>query len=237
MALATIEELIAEIARGGMVILVDDEDRENEGDLVIAAEKATPETINFLATEGRGLICAPLDPQIIERLQLQPMTSHPTDPDECAFTLSVDARDGTTTGISAFDRSHTARLLANPSTQPDAFKRPGHLFPLRAQPGGVLQRTGHTEAAVDLARLAGLEPAAVICEVMNEDGSMARFSDLELFARRHGLLLGTIASLVEYRQTHEEEMPQSLIENNPPATLEPRCHSKAHLPTPFGKFE
>ncbi|MEC9476676.1 MAG: 3,4-dihydroxy-2-butanone-4-phosphate synthase [Planctomycetota bacterium] len=232
MAFAPVEQLIEEISRGGMVILVDDEHRENEGDLIIAAEKITAEKITFLAKEGRGLICAPLSAEIIDRLQLPAMTNQPSDPDECAFYLSVDAREGTTTGISAHDRARTARLLADPSTQLEAFKRPGHLFPLRAHPEGVLARTGHTEASVDLTRLAGLQPAAVICEVMNDDGSMARLPDLIRFAQRHQLLLGTIESLVEYRQKQESSTQSGRREH-----LEPRCHSAAQLPTPFGIFE
>lgn len=231
MTFATVEQLIEEISRGGMVILVDDADRENEGDLIVAAEKVTPEQITFMATEGRGLICAPLGAEIMDRLQLPAMTSDPSDPDECAFYLSVDAREGTTTGISAYDRALTARLLADPSTKLAAFKRPGHLFPLRANPGGVLCRTGHTEASVDVARLAGLQGAAVICEVMNDDGTMARLPDLIEFAEKHQLLLGTIESLVEYRQSREN------IEENPAHQEElPRCHSAAQLPTPFGNF-
>ena len=232
MTFATVEKLVEEISRGGMVILVDDADRENEGDLVVAAELVTPDKITFLATKGRGLICAPLGSEIIDRLQLPAMTNHPSDPDECAFFLSVDARDGTSTGISAPDRSRTARLLADPSSKLESFKRPGHLFPLRAHPEGVLRRAGHTEASVDLARLAGLQPAAVICEVMNDDGSMARLPDLVRFAERHELLLGTIESLVEYRRNQETK--QLDFDHR---QLEPRCHSAAQLPTPFGNFE
>ncbi|MEE2890142.1 MAG: 3,4-dihydroxy-2-butanone-4-phosphate synthase [Planctomycetota bacterium] len=231
MSFATVEQLIEEITRGGMVILVDDESRENEGDLVVAAELVTPEHITFLATEGRGLICAPLGPEIIDQLQLPPMTDQPSDPDECAFCLPVDAREGNTTGISAFDRARTARLLADPTSRLSAFKRPGHLFPLRAHPGGVLHRTGHTEASVDLTRLAGLRPAAVICEVMNDDGSMARLPDLIRFAERHQLPLGTIESLVEYRRTHEKKVRDGSFQP------EPLLHSGAQLPTPYGKFE
>ncbi len=230
MSFATVEQLIEEISRGGMVILVDDADRENEGDLVVAAEKVTPEDITFLATEGRGLICVPLGAEIIDRLKLPPMTDQPSDPDECAFCLPVDAREGNTTGISAFDRARTARLLADPGSRLEAFKRPGHLFPLRAHPNGVLERMGHTEASVDLTRLAGMRPAAVICEVMNDDGSMARLPDLVRFSRRHKLLLGTIESLVEYRRSHEMEFDASLV----PLPVQ---HSAAQLPTPYGTFE
>lgn len=229
MAFAKVEELIQEIARGRMVILIDAPDRENEGDLVMAAELTTDEQIKFCALEGRGLICAPLAAEMCDRLDLQPMIDRPTLPGECSFTVSVDASDGISTGISAADRAHTARLLADPNSKPEQFNRPGHLFPLRAKPGGVLRRTGHTEASVDLARMAGLQPAAIICEVMNDDGTMARTPELEKFAEKHGLLLGTIDSIVDYRREREaiEEAAPEL-----PVKL-----SSASIPTPYGVFE
>jgi 3,4-dihydroxy 2-butanone 4-phosphate synthase/GTP cyclohydrolase II len=231
MEFAPIEELVREIARGGMVILVDDPGRENEGDFVMAAEKASADQIRFMAAQGRGLICAPLAPEVADRLKLPQMVDQPTDPEECAFTVPVDARDGTTTGISAFDRALTARLLASPSARQRDFRRPGHLFPLRAEPGGVLTRRGHTEAAVDLARLAGLEPVGVICEVMAEDGTMARLPELRKIAARENLLIGTIADLVEYREsTGETGRPR-------PRRLNVRELSKATLPTPLGVFD
>lgn len=230
MPFASVEELVHDIARGRIVVLVDSEDRENEGDLVLAAEKATPESIRFLAVHGRGLVCAPVSPEIADRLSL-PLMSSGADPDECAFTVSVDARKGISTGISAFDRAFTARLLADPRSRMRDFKRPGHLFPLRARAGGVLERPGHTEAAVDLARLAGLTPVGVICEVMNDDGTMARLPDLERLARHHGLRMGSIAQLIEYRQRHG--VPRS----STPTTGFVRHLSSARLPTPFGVFE
>ena len=231
MEFAPVEELIREIARGGMVILVDDPDRENEGDLVLAAEKASAEQIRFMATHGRGLICAPVSPGIADRLDLPKMTESPSDPDECAFTISVDARDGTTTGISAFDRALTSRLLASPVARPRDFKRPGHLFPLRSAPGGVLERQGHTEAAVDLARLAGLEPAGIICEVMSEDGSMAQLPELRKLAAKENLLIGTIEDLVNYRR-ESGEFPRPT-----PRQVHATPLSKASLPTPLGVFD
>ena len=227
---APVEELIAEIGRGGMVILVDSECRENEGDFVIAAEAITPAAVRFMATHGRGLICVPVLPAIADRLGLMPMTVGPSDPNECAFTISVDAREGTTTGISAFDRAKTIDLLAKATTRPEDLKRPGHIFPLRARPGGVLERPGHTEAAVDLARLAGLAPAGVICEVMKDDGEMARLPDLEVLAEKHGLLIGSIADLIEYRR----EKPRLAGDELAGAWV--RHNSSAEIPTPHGVF-
>ena len=229
MAFATVEELVQEIAQGRMVILIDAPDRENEGDLVMAAELVTDEHIKFCALEGRGLICAPLAAEFCDRLDLPPMSDRPTLPGECAFTVSVDASEGITTGISAADRAHTARMLADPNSRPEQFNRPGHLFPLKSKPGGVLRRTGHTEASVDLARMAGLQPAAIICEVMNDDGTMARLPELEKFAEKHGLLLGTIDSLVEYRREHET------VEESYPEL--PSKLSSASIPTPYGVFQ
>ena len=238
---ASAEELILEISRGGMVILIDDAHRENEGDLVVAAQSITPEQVNFLATHARGLICAPLAQQITDRLELSLMNATPCDPMECAFTMSVDAREGNSTGISAFDRARTLRKLADPRSRSDDFKRPGHVFPLKANPGGLLSRSGHTEAAVHLVERAGLQPAAVICEVMNEDGSMARLPDLIAFAKLHRLPLGTIDCLVQ--QCHEQQcQPQpgdasqsTVGDSSPPA--QPSRHSGAQLPTPYGLFE
>ena len=231
MTLATVEQLIEEISRGGMVILIDDANRENEGDLVLAAESITPEQVNFLATHARGLICAPLGPEIVERLQLPSMHSKPSDPKECAFTISVDSSQGISTGISAFDRAHTLRQLADPESTPEHLNRPGHIFPLKGKHGGILSRQGHTEASVHLMRRAGLQPAAVICEVMNEDGSMARLEDLEKFAELHGLLLGTIDSLVE--ECRESQIPEAAGSS----PVKPVKLSSAQLPTPYGLFE
>jgi len=231
MEFAPVEELIREIARGRMVILVDDPSRENEGDLVIAAEKASADAVRFMATHGRGLICAPVAPEIADRLDLPLMTDQPSDPGECAFTISVDAREGTTTGISAFDRALTARLLASPTSRARDFKRPGHLFPLRAARGGVLERFGHTESAIELARLAGLSQAALICEVMAEDGSMARLPELRRLAAREDLRIGTIEEIVAYRRRHGGQTPSG------PPLAAVRELSHARLPTPLGVFE
>jgi 3,4-dihydroxy 2-butanone 4-phosphate synthase / GTP cyclohydrolase II len=192
---------ISDIRAGKMVILVDDEDRENEGDLAMAAQFVTPEAINFMATHGRGLICLALTEEQVERLKL-PMMRAPGRVGPAlgtAFTVSIEARLGVTTGISAADRAHTVRVAANPETRPDEVITPGHVFPLRARKGGVLVRTGQTEGSVDLARLAGLTPAGVICEIMNEDGTMARMPDLERFGQRHGMRILTIADLIRYR--------------------------------------
>ncbi|MGA7118693.1 MAG: 3,4-dihydroxy-2-butanone-4-phosphate synthase [Polyangiaceae bacterium] len=192
---------IADVRAGKMVILVDDEDRENEGDLTMAAQFVTPDAINFMATHGRGLICLALSEEQVERLKL-PMMHSPGRPGPAlgtAFTVSIEARHGVTTGISAADRAHTVRTAANPEARPDEIVTPGHVFPLRARRGGVLVRTGQTEGSVDLARLAGLTPAGVICEIMNADGSMARLPDLEQFGRKHGLRILTIADLIRYR--------------------------------------
>jgi len=219
---ATVEEAIREIAEGKFVIVVDDEDRENEGDLLVAAEKVTPEHINFMAKHGRGLICVALPKERLEELRIPPMVSEPTDRHETAFHVSVDYKHGTTTGISAFDRAKTVRALVDPNAKPSDFSMPGHIFPLRAREGGVLVRAGHTEAAVDLARLAGLYPAGVICEIMNDDGTMARLPQLIEFAKRHGLKLITIADLIEYRRRTERLV---------------RKVAEADLPTKFGRFK
>lgn len=236
MPFAAPQQLIDEIARGGMVILIDDENRENEGDLIVAAELITPQQVNFLATHARGLICAPLGSEIVERLDLPPMLEEPSEPDECAFTMSVDGREGNSTGISVFDRARTLRLLADPGSVPADFNRPGHIFPLKAHPQGLASRQGHTEASVHLMRCAGLQPAAVICEVMNEDGSMARSPDLLRFAEEHGLLIGTIESLIEEHRDGDVIASPSTSEEMF-AACEMRSLSSAQLPTPFGIFE
>ena len=199
----TIKEAIEDIKEGKMVILIDDEDRENEGDLTIAAEKVTPEAINFMAKYGRGLICLSLTPERAEHLKLPMMADMNTSRFGTAFTISIEAKRGVTTGISAADRAKTIKTAINPKTMPDDIARPGHIFPLRAQPGGVLQRTGQTEGSVDLARLAGLTPAGVICEIMNDDGTMARVPQLAKFARKHGLKMVTIKDLIQYRMQNE----------------------------------
>lgn len=198
-----IEDIVADIRAGKMVILVDDEDRENEGDLIMAASLVRPEDINFMARYGRGLICLTLSAERCRQLRLPPMVSYGDDLHKTAFTVSIEAAQGVTTGISAHDRAHTVRTAVKPDARPEDLVQPGHVFPLMAQPGGVLTRAGHTEAGCDLARLAGLEAAAVIVEVLNEDGSMARRPDLERFAREHGVRLGSIADLIRYRLHHE----------------------------------
>ncbi|MDP3702996.1 MAG: bifunctional 3,4-dihydroxy-2-butanone-4-phosphate synthase/GTP cyclohydrolase II [Candidatus Omnitrophota bacterium] len=199
-----IAEIIEEIREGRLVIVVDDDDRENEGDLVMAGTFTTPEHINFMATHGRGIICVPMEGRTLDALGLPAMVSPSEDPMKTAWTVSVDARRGVTTGISAHDRAHTIQVLINPSTTPNDLTRPGHIFPLRAKEGGALRRAGHTEAAVDLARLAGLPPAGVICEILKDDGTMARSDDLFAFACSHQLKICTIASLIEYRRRFEK---------------------------------
>lgn len=204
MGVCTIEEALEDIRQGNMVILVDDEDRENEGDLTMAAEKVTPEAINFMARYGRGLICLTLTAEKCDSLGLKPMVRDNTSPFETAFTVSIEARRGVTTGISAADRSHTIQTAVAADASPLDLVSPGHIFPLRAKPGGVLVRTGQTEGSVDLARLAGLSPAGVICEIMNDDGSMSRMPELRKFAKTHGLKICTVADLVAYRLKHEQ---------------------------------
>lgn len=203
MPISTIEEALEEIRQGRMIIVVDDEDRENEGDLVLAAEKVTPEAINFMAKYGRGLICLAITQEIAERLQLPLQPRRGIDPFGTAFTVSIDAKHGITTGISAYDRAHTIKLVIDEKSTPQDFITPGHVFPIIARKGGVLVRAGHTEAAVDLARLAGLKPAGVICEIMKDDGTMARLPDLEKFAEEFGLKIITIKDLIAYRLKHE----------------------------------
>ena len=221
MPIATIEEALEDLRAGKMVIVVDDEDRENEGDLVLAAEKVTPEAINFMAKYGRGLICLTLTPEDVERLQLPLQPRRHGTRFDTAFTVSIEARYGVTTGISAHDRAHTIRVAIDPRSGPEDIVTPGHVFPIRAREGGVLVRAGHTEASVDLARLAGLYPAGVICEIMKDDGTMARLPDLEKFAAEHGLKIITIRDLIAYRLRNE-----CLV----------RREVETRLPTPWGEF-
>ncbi len=220
----SVEDALADIRAGKMVIVADDEDRENEGDLVLAASKVRPEAVNFMASKGRGLICVALTPTRADQLGLAPMADQNTDTFRTAFTVSVDAhpRFGVTTGISAADRAKTIGLLVDPETKPADLRRPGHVFPLRAVPGGVLRRVGQTEASVDLARLAGLPPAGVICEIMNEDGTMARRPQLEAFAAEHDIRFITVAQIVAYRLANERLV---------------RRIAEASLPTEYGEFK
>ncbi|MEM9159334.1 MAG: 3,4-dihydroxy-2-butanone-4-phosphate synthase [Verrucomicrobiota bacterium] len=200
----SVEDAIADIAAGKIVIVTDDEDRENEGDLVFAADKATPELVNMMIQHARGLICVPCTGEHLQRLGIGAMVQENRESHKTDFTVSVDAKEGITTGISAYDRFKTVELLANPDTRPDEFVQPGHIFPLKARDGGVLERAGHTEAAVDLASLAGCFPCGVICEVLNDDGTMARLPELYEFKNRHGLKMISIASLIEYRRKSED---------------------------------
>ena len=219
--LSPIEDVIAAIGRGEMIVMVDDEDRENEGDLIMAAQFATPEKLAFIVRHTSGVVVAPLTGDRCDELRLPLMVDHNTESHRTAFTVSVDLLEGTTTGISAADRAATLRALADPNIGHTAFARPGHIFPLRAREGGVLKRAGHTEAAVDLARLAGLQPAGIICEIQNDDGTMSRLPDLQKFCAEHGLLLSSIADLVNYRRHHER-----LVEHIGSATV----------PTEWGSF-
>jgi 3,4-dihydroxy 2-butanone 4-phosphate synthase / GTP cyclohydrolase II len=208
---AAIEKSLRELRSGRMIVIADDEDRENEGDLVIAAEMVTPEVINFMATHARGLICLAMTGERLDQLELGPMVLHNTANLGTAFTVSIDARGrGVTTGISSYDRAQTILAAVDPRTRPEDLARPGHVFPLRSRPDGVLERRGQTEASVDLARLAGLHHAAVICEIMNRDGSMARGSDLALFCSEYGLAMVTVARLVRYRLETELDQPPGL---------------------------
>ena len=208
---ATIEEALDDIREGRVLIVVDDEDRENEGDLVMAAEKVSPEAVNFMASHGRGLICMPLAAERLDELRIPPMTAENTSTNETAFHVSIGAKERITTGISAQDRSETIRACIDPDTRAEDLSRPGHVFPLRAKPGGVLERAGHTEAAVDLSRLAGLYPGGVICEIMNTDGTMARRPQLEEFAKAHGLKMITVADLIRYRRRTERLVERSSV--------------------------
>lgn len=220
----SVQDIIDDIRNGKMVILIDDEDRENEGDLILATDFVSPDSINFMATEARGLICLALEPEQIDRLGLPLMVGDERNmsPNKTAFTVSIEAAEGVSTGISASDRARTIRVAANPSSRPQDIIAPGHVFPIRAQKGGVLKRAGHTEASVDLARLAGLTPAAVICEVMKADGTMARLPDLVQFAQRHQIKIGTIEDLIRYQLEN-----QTLVERQ----------SSAPFESNFGKFQ
>jgi 3,4-dihydroxy 2-butanone 4-phosphate synthase/GTP cyclohydrolase II len=218
---STIEEAIEEIRAGRMVVVCDDEDRENEGDLVIAAQFATPDAVNFMAKHARGLICLALTPERCDELHLDLMPAKNEGALKTAFTVSIEAGEGVSTGISAADRAHTVQVAIDPHTKPHDIVQPGHVFPLKAKEGGVLERTGHTEASVDLARLAGLIPAGVICEIMNEDGTMARVDDLVLYSREHGLKMVTVAELVAYRR-RTEKLVERIVGTS--------------LPTAFGEF-
>ena len=222
MTIAGIEEVLEDMKQGKMIILVDDEDRENEGDLTIAAEKVTPEAINFMAKKGRGLICLALSPEIVEKLKLTPMVYDNRSAYKTAFTTSIEARSGVTTGISAADRAQTILTAMSPDAKPEDLVQPGHVFPLRARRGGVLFRTGQTEGSVDLARLAGLAPGAVICEIMNEDGTMARMPNLKKFAEKNGLKIATVADIIEHRLRTESFVHKV---------------AETILPTPYGEFK
>jgi 3,4-dihydroxy 2-butanone 4-phosphate synthase / GTP cyclohydrolase II len=221
-ALDSIEDAIAAIAAGQPVVVVDDEDRENEGDLIFAAELATPELLAFMVRYTSGFICAPLTETDADRLDLPPMSRVNQDRRGTAYTVTVDAREGVSTGISAADRAHTIRLLADPSTSPAELSRPGHVVPLRAKAGGVLRRPGHTEAAIDLAELAGLRPAGVLCELVNDDGTMMRLPELTVFAKEHGLRLVSIADLITYRRSTEKQVERA---------------AEVRLPTEYGIFQ
>ncbi|MEX1125565.1 MAG: bifunctional 3,4-dihydroxy-2-butanone-4-phosphate synthase/GTP cyclohydrolase II [Acidimicrobiia bacterium] len=221
MSFAPIDEIVAAIARGEMVIMVDDEDRENEGDLIVAAETATQAQIGFMLRHTSGIICLPVVGERLDELDLPMMVARNTDVRRTAFTVSIDAREGTTTGISAADRWKTIQTVINAETKPEDLARPGHMYPLRYEPGGVLKRAGHTEAAVDLAEMAGRYPAGVLAEIMNDDGTVARLGDLERFAGEHGLLLGTIADLIAFRR-QREKLVERVVE--------------ARIPTEHGTF-
>lgn len=218
----TIEDVLSDVAHGKIVIVTDDADRENEGDLVIAAEKVTPDAVNFMATHGRGLVCVPISNERAEQLGLQRMVAQNRELYKTDFTVSVDAARGVTTGISAYDRATTILAIANPKSSPEDLVQPGHVFPLRAKDGGVLRRAGHTEAAVDLARLAGLQPAGVLCEILHDDGTMARLPELMEFRKKHGLRICTIQSLIAYRRLREK-----LVE----------LEQVVKLPTDYGDFD
>ncbi len=222
MSISNIEGALEDLRQGKMIILVDDEDRENEGDLTLAAEKATPDAINFMAKYARGLICLSLDPDMVERLKLPLMVQDNRSHFQTAFTVSVEAKHGVSTGISVADRAHTILTAVADDAKPDDLVQPGHLFPLRARKGGVLRRTGQTEGSVDMARLAGLKPAGVICEIMNDDGTMARRPDLDKFAKKHDLRIVTVADIIAYRMRNESFVHKE---------------GETVLPTPFGEFK
>ncbi len=223
MSMATVDEAIEELRKGNFIIIVDDEDRENEGDLVIAAEKITPEAVNFMTKYGRGLVCIAMTGERLDELEIPILPGDNTSPFGSPFAMPVDAHPnfGVTTGISAYDRAITVKVLIDPNTKPSDLTRPGHVFPLRAKEGGVLRRAGHTEAAVDLCKLAGLYPAGVICEIMRDDGQMARLPDLEKFAEQHGFKITTVADIIAYRLVHEQLVRKVAV---------------AKYPTPFGEF-
>ncbi len=217
-----IDDVLSDVAKGRMVVVTDDADRENEGDLVMAAEKVTPEAVNFMATHGRGLICVPISNERAEQLGLQRMVVQNREKHRTDFTVSVDAARGVTTGISAYDRATTILAIANPKSAPEDLSQPGHVFPLRAKDGGVLRRAGHTEAAVDLARMAGLQPAGVLCEILHDDGTMARLPELMEFRKKHGLRICTIQSLIAYRRLREKLVELEQI---------------VKMPTDYGDFD
>lgn len=221
MPFSPVEEILHDIRQGKIVIVCDDEDRENEGDLTMAAEFVTPEDINLMATYGRGLICLPMSSEMLDRLEIPDMVHHNHSRMGTAFTASIEAATGVSTGISAADRARTIQVAVDPDSGPEDLVMPGHIFPLRAKAGGVLQRAGQTEAAVDLSRLAGLRPAGVICEIMKDDGTMARVPDLEQFAAEHGIKMVTVAQIIEYRRRYEKHV---------------RCAVQTRLPTKFGEF-
>ncbi len=221
MPFSPIEEIIEDIKKGKMVIVCDDENRENEGDLTMASELVTADDINFMATYAKGLICLPMSGEIIDRLKIPAMVTHNSDPMDTAFTTSIEAKAGVTTGISAADRAQTCRVAVDDATGPDDLVMPGHVFPLRARPGGVLERGGQTESAVDLSRLAGLKPSGVICEIMNDDGTMARVPDLEEFSAEHDIKLVTVEQIAAYRRAHETNLKLAI---------------ETKLPTPHGEF-
>jgi 3,4-dihydroxy 2-butanone 4-phosphate synthase / GTP cyclohydrolase II len=243
MPFATIEEAAADVAAGKMIIITDDEDRENEGDLVCAAEKVTPEIINFMVTHARGLICLPLTEERCDELHLPPQTAENTSSMGTAFTISIEAREGVTTGISAADRAHTILTAVNPNSKPSDLARPGHIFPLRAKNGGVLVRVGQTEASVDIARIAGCYPAGVVCEIMNEDGTMARLPELEKFAEKHALKIISVADLVRYR-IQKETLVRRVVETDLPTdygtfraiVYENIINGETHIALPMGNF-
>src|SRR5881628_1861796 len=218
----SIESVIADIAKGRMVIVVDDADRENEGDLIMAGERVTPAAINFMAKFGRGLICVPTTSERLKQLGIEEMVTQNRESFKTDFQVSVDAARGITTGISAADRAETIRIMAEPTAVPEELVQPGHVFPLRARPGGVLQRAGHTEAAVDLVKLAGCRPIGVICEIMSDDGSMARLPELRKFAKKHSLKICTIADLIHFRRTREKLVERMEI---------------VQMPTEYGEFQ
>ncbi|MEX0796997.1 MAG: bifunctional 3,4-dihydroxy-2-butanone-4-phosphate synthase/GTP cyclohydrolase II [Acidimicrobiia bacterium] len=222
MKFAPVEEIVAAIGRGEMVIMVDDEDRENEGDLIFAAEAADPAKMGFVLRHSSGIICLPIEGERLDQLEVPMMVARNTDVRRTAFTVSIDAAEGTTTGISAADRTRTVLAMLDPETRPEDLARPGHMYPLRYEPGGVLKRAGHTEAGVDLARLAGMYPAAVLAEVMNDDGTVAMLPELQKFADEHGLLIGTIAALIAYRR-QQEKLVERIVE--------------ARIPTRYGSFQ